>query len=88
MKTKVFILLTALSFGAPILFSSNVHAHNGSKTFCVLDASNKPDGCKHNKMEKKKNNSRCHLHDYDIDGWSGNKFHGILGISGGNCKKT
>ena len=89
MKTKVLVLLAALSFGAPIFISSDAYAHGGSKSYCANDAYGNPDGCKHNEQEKKRNRAKCHTHDYDVanGGWL-NKFTGIMGMNGSDCKKT
>ena len=68
---------------------SDAYAHGGSKSNCATDVYGNPDGCKHNVYEKKRNKAKCHLHDYDMaNGRWKNKFTGVLGISGGDCKKT
>ena len=88
MKTKVLVLLAALSFGAPIFISPDAYAHGGSKSYCPGDGMGNTYGCKHNKQEKKRNNSKCHTHDYDGPNGGWKKFDGIMGMNGSNCKKT
>ena len=54
MNKKFFVLLAALSFGAPVFISSEANAHGGSKDYCITLTSGDFYGCKHEDWEKKK----------------------------------
>ncbi len=87
MNKKFFVLLAALTFGAPVFISSEANAHGGSKDYCVTLNSGDFYGCKHEDWEKKKSNSLCHYHEFDyIDKKEWDKQFGIpIGV---DCKKT
>ena len=89
MKLKNLMLVAILSIGTTsVLMPETTYAHGGSKKTCKVDYYGDPDGCKHKGFEKRRKDSKCHRHDYDMQkGWTKNE--GIFGISGfRDCKKT
>ena len=87
MNKKFFVLLAALSFGAPVFISSDANAHGGSKDNCAELINGDFYGCKHQDFEKKKNNSLCHYHVFDyIDTKEWDKKFGLPGNL--DCNKT